>query len=143
MTLRQIKILTIGMLVGLVSGCMSPAYEYRKAPVVTELTVPMGKTLVAGQTGLSVSFDKIVSDSRCAINARCVWEGVAIVNATVSNTTGERKTLKLSTINFEDVNRAEEAFGQRIRLLDVLPKPVAGSGAKPELTTPSIKVRIE
>ena len=137
-----IKIITTGLLVGFISGC-SPAYDYRKDPVVTEITVPMNKTVTAGKTGLSVSFDKIESDSRCAINARCVWSGVAVVAATVKNAKGESKALRLGTVNFEKINNSEEAFGKRITLLELLPQPVAGQAAKPELTKSSIKIKID
>ncbi|PWQ99796.1 hypothetical protein [Leucothrix pacifica] len=138
-----IKIITTGLLVGFISGCTSPAYDYRKDPVVTEITVPMSKTVKAGDTGLSVSFDKIDSDSRCPINARCVWSGVAVVAATVKNAKGESKALKLGTVNVEKINNSEQAFGKRITLLELLPQPVAGKAAKPELTQSSIKIKID
>ncbi|PID45985.1 MAG: hypothetical protein CSB47_06680 [Proteobacteria bacterium] len=138
-----IKIITMGLLVGLVSGCNSAAYEYRKHPVAAEITVPIKQTVSAGETGLSVRFDKIESDTRCPINARCVWSGVAVVNATVLNNKGDSQLLKLSTVNYEKVNRSEKVFGKRVTLLDLLPKPVVGKSAKPELNPPSIKVKID
>ena len=138
-----IKIITIGLLTGFISGCNSAAYDYRKQPVVTEITVPLNKTVKAGNTGLSVSFDKIESDSRCPINARCVWSGVAVVAATVKNNKGESKALSLGTVNFEKINNSETVFGKRIMLLELLPKPIAGQAGKPELTPPSIKIKID
>lgn len=143
MSKLPIKIITTALLVGFISACNSPAYDYRKQPTVTEITVPVSKTVKAGTTGLSVRFDKIESDSRCPINARCVWGGVAVVQATVNNGQGDSKVVRLSTVNYEDINNAEKAFGKRITLVDLLPKPVAGQAAKPELNPPSIKVKID
>ena len=138
-----IKIITTGLLAGFITGCNSPAYDYRKDPIVTEITVPLNKTVKAGNTGLSVSFDKIKSDSRCPINARCVWSGVAVVAATVKDGKGASKALSLGTVNFEKINNAEEAFGKRVTLLELLPQPVAGQAGKPELNPPSIKIKID
>ena len=138
-----IKIITTGLLAGFITGCTSPAYDYRKEAVTTEITIPLNKTVKAGNTGLSISFDKIKSDSRCPINARCVWSGVAVVAATVKNSKGESKALSLGTVNFEKINNAEEAFGKRIKLIELLPKPIAGQAGKPELNPPSIKVKID
>lgn len=138
-----IKIITIGLLSMLVTACGSPAYEYRKDRIVTDIEIPLGKTVAAGETGLSVSFDSIEQDSRCAINARCVWGGVGIVNATVINAAGVKKAIKLSTINYEQFNKIEKVFDKEVELVDLLPKPIAGSGAKPEMTQKLIKLKID
>ena len=138
-----IKIITISLLAMLVTACGWSAYEYRKDRIVTDIDVPVGKTVAAGSTGLSVIFDSVEQDSRCAINARCVWGGVGIVNATVINAAGERKSIKLSTINYETFNKVEKVFGKDFELVDLLPKPVAGSGAKPEITQKLIKLMID
>lgn len=138
-----IKIITIGFLAMLVTACGSSAYEYRKDRVVTDIDVPLGKTVTANMAGLSVTFDSVEQDSRCAINARCVWGGVGIVNATVMNAAGEKKAIKLSTINYEAFNNVEKVFGKDIELIDLLPKPIAGSGGKPEITQKLIKLKID
>lgn len=138
-----IKIITIMVLIGFLGACTSPAYNYRKELVASEITIPLNKMVKAADTGLSVSFNKIESDSRCAINARCLWAGAAVVKATVTNEKGESKTLTLSTVNYETFNNTAKVFGKRVTLIDLLPKPVAGKSAKPELTPPSIKVKID
>jgi len=139
----SIKIITIALLAMLVAACGSPAYEYRKDKIIADIDVPLGKTVVAGETGLSVTFDSIEQDSRCAINARCVWGGVGIVNATVTNNAGVKKTIKLSTINYEKINNIEKVFDKDIELVDLLPKPIAGSDAKPEIIQKLIKLKID
>lgn len=138
-----IKIITIGLLTMLVSACGTPAYEYRKDRMVTNLDVELGKTVKAVPTGLSVTFDSIEQDSRCAINARCVWGGVGIVNATIINVEGKKKAIKLSTINYETFNTVETVFGKDIELLDLQPKPIAGSGVKPNMGKALIKLKID
>jgi len=138
-----IKIITISVLAGFISACGSAAYEYRKDPIVTEISVPLNQTVVAGQTGLSVQFDKVESDSRCPVNAKCLWSGVAIIKATVKNQKGESKALRLSTVNYESYNNTEEVFGKDITLLELLPAPIAGKPAKPEIMPATIKLKID
>jgi hypothetical protein len=38
-----------------------------------------GQTGVVGESGLSVVFERVGSDSRCAVDVTCVWEGDAAV----------------------------------------------------------------
>ena len=137
-----IKFMTVSLLVGLVTAC-SPAYEYRKDRITTNISVPLGKTVVAGSTGLSVMFNSVEQDSRCPINAKCAWAGVGIVNATVVNSAGVRESIKLSTINYEKFNKVKKVFGKEIELIDLLPRPIAGSGAKPEISQKLIKLKID
>ena len=138
-----IKILIISLFAVLVSACGSSAYEYRTERMVIDIDVPLGKTVAAVPTGLSVVFDSIEQDSRCPVNARCAWSGVGIVNATIISASGERKPIKLSTVNYEAFNNVEKVFGKDITLVDLLPKPVAGSSAKPEITQKLIKLMID
>jgi hypothetical protein len=136
-----IKIITTSLIAVGLSGCGSSAYDYRKARVADMVTVPLGQAVQAKHAGFSVKFDKIEQDSRCPINARCTWEGVGIINATV--TKGEEsKKVTLSTINFEAFNNTEKVFGKDIKLLELLPKKTAGA-AKPELGQTMIKLKID
>jgi hypothetical protein len=47
--------------------------------------------------GLTVAFDSVLSDSRCPTNARCVWEGDAVVALTLSQPGRPRATVELHT----------------------------------------------
>ena len=138
-----IKITIIGLLVMLVSACGSSAYDYRTERRVDHVDVMLGKATMVGNTSLSVMFDSIEKDSRCPINAKCAWSGVGIVNVIVINAAGESKKLALSTINFENYNKVENAFGKDFELMELLPKRVAGSGAKSEITKTLIKLSVD
>ena len=138
-----IKIITISVLAMLVSSCGSSAYDYRKDRIVSNIDVPLGKTVMAEKTGLSFKFDSIDQDSRCPISTKCVWGGVAVVNVTVMNESGASKPIKLSTINYEKYNKVEKVFGKDVELIDLLPSPAAGSGAKPEILQKLIKLSID
>ena len=138
-----IKIIVIGLLAMLITACSSSAYEYRKERLVTNVEVPLGEAELVANTSLSVKFDSIEQDSRCPINAKCLWAGVAIVNVTVINGEGGLKNIKLSSVNYETFNTTEKVFGKNIELIAVLPNPSAGTGAKPEITKKLIKLKID
>jgi len=138
-----IKIIVIGLLAMLVTACSSSAYEYRKERPVTHVEVPLGEAALVANTGISVKFDSVEQDSRCPINAKCLWAGVAIVNVTVINGEGELKNIKLSSVNFEAFNKIEKVFGKNIELMAVLPNPSAGTAAKPEIVKKLIKLKID
>ncbi|PWQ96350.1 hypothetical protein [Leucothrix arctica] len=135
------KIIATGAVAATLSGCGSSAYDYRKTPISDTITVPLGKTVQAQNSGLSVTFDKIGQDSRCPINARCTWSGVAVVDATVKQGDKSQK-IKLSTVNFEAFNNTEKVFGKDIKLIELLPNKTAGA-AKPEMSQTTIKLKID
>jgi len=137
------KITIISFLALMIAACGTPAYKYRTERIITDIDVPLGQTVAAVPAGLSVAFDSIEQDSRCVINTECVWGGVGIVNATVINTAGERKSIKLSTINYETFNNVETVFGKSIELVDLLPTPVSSSGTKSEVAQKLIKLKID
>ena len=138
-----IKIIVIGLLAMLITACSSSAYEYRKERLVTNVEVPLGEAELVANTSLSVKFDSIEQDSRCPINAKCLWAGVAIVNVTVINGEGVLKKIKLSSVNYETFNTTENVFGKNIELMAVLPNPSAGTAAKPEIIKKLIKLKID
>ena len=136
-----IKIIAMSVLATLISACGSSAYEYRKDRMVSNIDVLLGKASIVDKTGLLVMFNSIEQDSRCAINAKCVWGGV--VNVTVINGSGQLKAIKLSTIDYEKYNIVEKAFGKDIELMALLPMPVAGDEAKSKLSQKLIKLKID
>ena len=138
-----IKIIVIGLLAMLITACSSSAYEYRKERLVTNVEVPLGEAALVANTSLSVKFDSVEQDSRCPINAKCLWAGVAIVIVTVINGEGVLKKIKLSSVNYETFNTTENVFGKNIELMAVLPNPSAGTAAKPEIIKKLIKLKID
>lgn len=77
-----------------------------------------------------VTFDKVAEDSRCPMNARCVWEGNARVALSVLEIRrGDRDEyhswpLELNTSERFATKRSVAALTVELRLLD--PTPMAG-----------------
>ena len=56
-----------------------------------------GQTGVVGGSGLSVVFERVASDSRCAVDVTCVWEGDAAVALRATASGQAAGTLDLHT----------------------------------------------
>jgi hypothetical protein len=50
----------------------------------TEFTLDQGRSVQVAGSRLAIHFTEVLADSRCAVNARCFWEGNAEVILIVS-----------------------------------------------------------
>jgi hypothetical protein len=74
-------------------------------------------------TSINICFDSLISDSRCPINAICVWQGEATVQFSMT-VNGQQQTFKLSTADMLPQFRNDTTvFGYHVRLVDVKPYP--------------------
>jgi hypothetical protein len=71
-----------------------PAYQMVSADTVH---LAVGESAVAGNTGIRVELREVVSDSRCPINALCVWAGDAEVRLGVRSGNGSWSEINLHT----------------------------------------------
>lgn len=80
-----------------------------------------GATAEVGETGLRISFERIVEDSRCPKGVECVWSGDAVARLRVSASGGVEAPVDLHT----DLSPRESMHGaHRISLLAVQPHPI-------------------
>jgi hypothetical protein len=92
-----------------------------------------------------VTFEKVVEDSRCPMNARCVWEGNARVALTVLEIRrGDRDEyhswpLELNTSERFATKRAVGTLSVELRLLD--PTPMAGVSVEEYAVTLLAEIR--
>jgi len=142
MKILAIKMIVISVLAALLTACVgSPAYEYRRNSEPETIKIAIGQTVTAPASGLTVTFDSIEQDSRCPINAKCLWEGVAIVNVSVKKDDEPATKLALGSINFEKINDSERAYGKTISFVELLPKPEAGDKKPAGTATLAVKIR--
>src|SRR5215203_1939281 len=61
----------------LLTGCaVAPAARPSVSPG-EEFTLALGQSVGTAQKGIVLKFERVIDDSRCPMNARCVWEGNA------------------------------------------------------------------
>ncbi|MGE3274003.1 MAG: hypothetical protein AB7O67_02750 [Vicinamibacterales bacterium] len=70
-----------------VAACSSPTAPSVDLPAT--VTLAPGGTAIFQGTGLTVRFDRVVSDSRCPADAICIAAGDASVRVTLVTATGE------------------------------------------------------
>src|SRR5688572_18306735 len=76
---------------------------------------------------VSICFNKLLEDTRCPLQAMCIWQGVAKGN--FSFRAGNQETeFSLSTLTMKPAyNRDTVLFGYKIHLVDIKPYPGEGS----------------
>lgn len=75
------------------AGCSSsPTAPTRAIPLGRDFTLRPGESATIQSTDLRVSFQKVVSDSRCPADAICVWAGDAVVSLGVGMATMELRS---------------------------------------------------
>lgn len=127
-------------LAGACSESTSPEEQRFDALVATptELTLRVGEEKAIGGSVLKLSFGRVLEDSRCPIDAICVWEGNAAVEMGIRAGMGPTIPLRLNT-TLEP--HAAAWNGVLVTLLEVAPAPKASEPTRPDAY--SVKVRVE
>lgn len=89
-----------------------------------------------GSDNISLCLDEVLNDSRCPINAVCIWQGVATAkfNMTIND---KFYSFVLATSKIANTDTTITIQGYKITLLNLLPYPGGTSTEKP-----SAEVRI-
>ena len=115
------------LLVLLLPACKKEAASLGNVTVELEQCTRINE----GQDKLQLCFDAIVQDSRCPINANCVWQGVAVVRFTLL-LNGQEHQLELATNNELPGTRTDTTIQSYTFLLrNVQPYPGSAGGEKP------------
>ena len=77
------RMLLLGCLIG-VAGCAANPMARVPVKIGEEFSLALGESVGIDQSGVSVGFKAVVEDSRCPMNARCIWEGNARIAILVS-----------------------------------------------------------
>ena len=126
------------------AGCASSGLPTE--PVVVSLAeaadsvkVRVGQTI--GVENIRIRFTAVESDSRCPMDAICVWAGDAVANIIVEQNCdcgSPAFDLKLHT-HLEP--HGGEAYGFRVELLQLQPYPRASSSIKPDAYSAWLRIR--
>lgn len=107
-------------------------------PASTDMTLRMGEEKSVGGSVVRVVFARVVEDSRCPIDAVCVWAGNAVVELGIRAGMGPTFPIQLnSTLE----PQAAEWNGVRMTFLELQPAPRAATPTRPEDYV--VKIRVE
>jgi hypothetical protein len=88
---------------------------------------------VVGDTGLTLAFERVRSDSRCAVDVQCVWEGDAVVAVTAAQPSRDPAVLELHTTSSGGGGPREARYGEfLITLTGVSPQPRSRESIAPD-----------
>ena len=108
------------------------------ASVSETVKVRVGQTKGANGGKLNINFISVVEDSRCPVNANCVWAGNAKIKIAVSKGKAVAKTVELNSGLKPD---SVTVYGYEIKFVDLSPHP--GENVKmvamPKQATLSVK----
>ena len=141
----------VSLVAFLFAACAAPAsnpsYAGRNVALATDFDLAIGEKVGIEGTQVFVRFERVVEESRCPMNARCIWEGNAKLAILVEefSAAGQGKvetggmTLELNT---------SERFAQRlpfgkfeVALVHLEPTPMAGEKVEKYVATLRVEAR--
>jgi hypothetical protein len=81
----------------LLTACAAPPLSRPPVKMGEEFTLALGESVAMEQKGVLVSFGKVIEDSRCPMNARCIWEGNARIEIRARGSASARYEINTST----------------------------------------------
>src|SRR5262245_8270561 len=114
----------VGLSVLYMAGCgMNGPTAPRNVALGDEFQLAPSQSAVVGDTGLTLTFERVRSDSRCAVDVQCVWEGDAALAFQAEQPSQNSAALELHTTTSGGGQR-EAHYGEFLITLTALsPQP--------------------
>ena len=110
--------------IALATGCAASALIPIEVELERNFQLQVGQSAHVAEANLTVGFQGVTSDSRCARGESCVWEGDATISIWLQQTGGAKDEFELHTSS-RGLNVAVYK-GFSVRLVAVHPTPVSG-----------------
>lgn len=117
----------------LVTACVEPSTQ---VPLDQDFEIAVGQTVAIAGTTRTVRFEAVPEDSRCPIDAVCVWAGNARVSLRVTET-GSDSSIALNT---GSEPRSVTLGNLRLELRALLPAPRAATPTPPDTYRATLRV---
>ncbi|MFC0345955.1 MULTISPECIES: hypothetical protein [Epilithonimonas] len=138
--MMNLKSLLFAPVILLMSNCTTQSQAQTSESGNNTITIGINKTAKIPNSKINLEFKNIVEDSRCPIDATCVWEGIAIVYVNV-NSGKQTEDFQVATRDFQpkSANKSFSFSGYRFTLTDLKPYP----GGKEESESVTFKYEKE
>jgi hypothetical protein len=109
--------------------------------LATDFDLPVGKRAGVEGTRMVVKFERVVEESRCPMNARCIWEGNAKVAVRVEEFAANATERIRSISDTLELNTSErfatrQSFGRfEVVLVRLDPTPMTGEKVQKYVAT--------
>jgi hypothetical protein len=100
--------------------------------------VRVGQTLIV--EGIRVRFMGVESDSRCAMDVICVWQGDAVANFSVELNCECRAAAYQLQLHLNMEPRSGTAYGYRVEFKGLQPYPSSASQIKPDAYSAWVRI---
>ena len=119
------KLLLIFSLASIIS-CQ--VLDQKQHTAATTFLVPLGNTITT--SGVAITLDAVLEDSRCPRNTTCIWEGRAVVKISITQPKQKIRDVIVVFKNQEQsiITRTEDAVFTALKLL-----PYPGGATNKEL----------
>ncbi|NIP43704.1 MAG: hypothetical protein GWO41_13230 [candidate division Zixibacteria bacterium] len=119
--MKKISIFPLVLMIPIIFllGCSDSSFQ---AQVGETVDIKYGNSVYISDAGLTISFDGDVFDSRCPMNAYCIWPGQAEVEFMIQK---EGEDAVISTAILNAVDKPAKYPGYEIHMLWLEPYPVA------------------
>ena len=111
--------------IALLTGCAASAESPTEVLLGRDFQLQVGQSAHIVEANLTVGFQGVSSDSRCAKGEACVWEGDATVRIWLQQTGGSKDEFELHTSSRGLKVAVYKGFS--VRLVAVHTTPVSGS----------------
>jgi hypothetical protein len=133
--------LVLASLALLLSGCGAGHFlKVATSPTVKpgeEFDLAVGKAVQIADTSYHVYFGRVAEDSRCPMNARCIWEG----NARIVVDFGSISAMTLELNTSERFKQRDSFMGYDVVLVRLEPTPMAGEKVEKYVATLRVEAR--
>lgn len=109
-------------------GLSSASAEANKVFLDKEFSLGVGQSATIEGERLVIEFETVLEDSRCPVNAVCVWAGNGKVELKILDIDGQNKTV---TLNTEDEPKAITLKAHQLKLIALSPPRIDGVSILP------------
>jgi hypothetical protein len=116
----MIKLIFLVMMVLTAINCSDSSTNYIEIELDDEFEIKVGNSAILSNKSIIMKFKAVTEDSRCPIDAICVWAGNAAITLDLKNSIGDQLSIKLNT--YLDP-RSIDFSGVIITLVELKPYP--------------------
>ena len=125
----MIKFIFLVMVGFAAMNCSDSSTNYVEIELDQEFEIKVGDSAILANQGLIIKYMAVTEDSRCPINAICVWEGNASVTLELKNSISDQMITRLNTnLNLKSI----DFFGVNIILTELNPYPKSNESINPD-----------
>lgn len=112
---------TVSLLTGLMLFIFASCKKEYKANNENFIPVNKCQAFNSNETIITCCLDSVLQDSRCPINAVCIWQGIAVARFKVNVQTSHH-IITLATSKFQPYNNDSTVAGFKIEFINLLPQ---------------------